>query len=695
MAGDVAGAITQPVRILGAAAGAGGMLASDFLSQITGGKVGTKITGQEKLPFLGKEEGQQVMGEVQKNPALFAGREAAGLFSLAAPFASGVGIAGLEGAAPLLGKFGTGASNITKNIIPGMTIGGLSTFGKPGTTAQDVAGGAIAGGATAGIVGGLIDKLATPAKVSTTALSADERNFLSQFSAPVAKTKYMNLGDTAKTMVKWGFKDASPDELANIADQMTGDGGKITEWTSNVAGKVGKIPIPESYDAALKTMGGRVARGGKLIGSTGIATKGSTAQAVLTSIRNAFSGDMNTTNALDALDQARQWEAMGKFFSVSQNPQDKLIAKALYAAADEVTNTIDKQAVDTGLVEALKTPENYNFLAQHSKEMADDFMKVKTLPELRHLAAPWVNTDRLVTETNNTLTSMLVNRMNKMSSDNQNLVMQIAKANPMNWPGLAIQGVTKKVAQAAAPTVGAAGKTAGAVVSAGAKAITESPFLQQVIGQISARSPQAVGGGETKTKKVSYLDPAGNKTTTSIPSVSTSKLPSQRDFQLAILRDLELNGGKNVSKLVAAEKAVTATQASLSTDKSYQAAVGIINDLKVNQDYNFDDLGSPRSIWVWTATNNPYLRGRLGTDDQNLVNLNSRFEQLRNTVVPYLEGRRGGTYYVKAADSYIPSITDNPESARNKLRGLVNLLGSVSTQESLDTSAAATSALSQ
>lgn len=185
--------------------------------------------------------------------------------------------------------------------------------------------------------------------------------------------------------------------------------------------------------------------------------------------------------------------------------------------------------------------------------------------------------------------------------------------------------------------------------------------------------------------------------TTSLASATGTGAAAPADtFQsmlpLLMLQEVSRGNYKGASALkLVGDLMNTQSKANGKTDKSYQAAVGIMDSLRGNP---LNQVGTPQAMYTKLATEHPLLAGTLGQSSQNLVNLHSTFEQLRNTVVPFLEGRRGGTYYVKAANAYIPLVTDSRPTIITKLHRLQDLLQSVSTQPAADQSSSLNSALS-
>jgi len=230
--------------------------------------------------------------------------------------------------------------------------------------------------------------------------NASTKAFSSIFKTSSRVAQELKPDEVAEEMIKHGFS-GDLDDLANIADNVSGGEGIISKITRNAVGDIKKpIDIGNALSAAKKASDDAVNVDSK------------TLKKIQTGISNILSknigekGSVSGVNALDALDAQRSLENIGySLLNKAQRSADGLSAEVLeqqakiyLSSASEIADAIDNISVGS-LVDSFKTPQILNELRAISPRLAEQFSKVKNISEIRSIAKPFVRMSKLIDAT--------------------------------------------------------------------------------------------------------------------------------------------------------------------------------------------------------------------------------------------------------------------------------------------------------
>jgi hypothetical protein len=200
-------------------------------------------------------------------------------------------------------------------------------------------------------------------------------------------------------MVKHGFT-GDLDDLAKIANDVSGADGAISKITRNAVGKVGRsIDIGDALTAAGKAADDAVNVDANTLRKT---------QVGISNILSKGLGKEGVTgiNPLDALDAQRSLEKIGySLLNKAARSADGLSAEVLeqqakiyLGSADEVAVAIDK-ATKGAIIDSFKTPQVLDSLNAISPRLAKQFRAAQSIPEIRSIAKPFVRMSKLIDAT--------------------------------------------------------------------------------------------------------------------------------------------------------------------------------------------------------------------------------------------------------------------------------------------------------
>jgi hypothetical protein len=378
---------------------------------------------KERNPNLTREEASFILkqADFKSEPTGF--QKVAKKVSKAAPTAGAIlgGIAGsILGAPSGPGAIVTGAAGSAVGTAAGLGVGETleDAFKIQDETASEravelVKEPAIAGlfdlltagtlriaGKTLGPVGRALKGAAKGAGRVFVPKNASTKAFSSIFKTSSRVASELKPDEVASEMVKHGFT-GDLDDLAKIADDVSGAEGQISRITRNAVGKIGKnIDIGDALTATGKAADDAVNLDAK------------TLKNVQVGINNILSKNIGGTksvtgiNPLDALDSQRTLERIGYgLLNKASRSADGLSAEVLeqqakiyLSTADEVANAIDK-ATKGAIVDSFKTSQIIDSLNAISPRLANQFKAAKTIPEIRSIAKPFVRMSKLIEAT--------------------------------------------------------------------------------------------------------------------------------------------------------------------------------------------------------------------------------------------------------------------------------------------------------
>jgi len=333
---------------------------------------------------------QQTAADVSANPVeslLRQGKASAGVAAWGVPFG--------------------GELKLSQLLMRGALAGELAGIseGKPGI------GAAVTGAAGAGVGGKVLAPIlkrafepvaaavAPKLEAAIPKISMPVKQFLAQFIVPTKLGKSLNFQSVGKEMIDQGLGTKPMEELAQVANQVTGDSGLISKFTREVVGNIEKeVPLGESIKSAQNVLEKSL-------------IEEKVKKRILTQISTHFptGKKIGFMNPLDAWDHARELEKMGhQWLNTSTyltgNINNESIGKAYMAAADEILNGIEQAAKESGLarggeagvINLLKTPQLIAQASEITPRLGEQLSKASTIADLRAMQAPFVKLSRMI-----------------------------------------------------------------------------------------------------------------------------------------------------------------------------------------------------------------------------------------------------------------------------------------------------------
>lgn len=365
--GNILQGALKPVRFVGQAGAETGASGINLLQSILGQRqtaFNPQVMTPEELKQIQSPDGSRDVGKV----ALEGAKNIANVASYAIPF-------------------GKGANLLTKVLGPGAIVGGLQGASQDNATPESIAGNAVLGAGGAGVLSGITPLLSKAlGGVSVGADAGASVITKSQFRDVAKNVLDKNqVGDTLSRLSKYGFRNI--DQISQVAPLVTGDTGVITQLTRDAVANAKPVNTSGLLDYTKELLDKE-----PLITET----VGNKFRNLMSKAISATSGgNIGGGDPLAMYDFARQLE--GKASSLRYGNDE---AKSLGGVYQEVANTIkDKIFKDSGadnaLIGTVLTPERLQQLQQISPKLADEVSNVKTIGELRSLAAPFVRGSKL------------------------------------------------------------------------------------------------------------------------------------------------------------------------------------------------------------------------------------------------------------------------------------------------------------
>lgn len=568
---------------------------------------------------------------------------------------------GFSNLLPLLG--GIAGSFIGSPILGGAIGAGLGTLGKQaiqgkGNPGEVVTQAALAGAGGIGgkLLGGLLGHV-LPGALDT----AGEGAIASQYNVPRNVARAINFPQSIKDLTKYGITDAS--KIPDIAGQVTGDSGVISQLTRRAVAKANPVPLG-SYETANGSVPAVADMAQNLVSNPSITsgTEGKFMSFIKKGLDKTMGGEAGnitgTANPSETFGFIQQLEKQAAGITRGRAPsaitaEDQALANAYKSVADELRHRLfSVSGADQAVATGLATPEELKSLSAIHPQLAQDVQGAQTVGDLRGIAAPFVQANKAAAETNAA-----------SQFGFQNLAGQakgIGKAvptlgNPLApiQAGLSSSGVNATLGKGAlkaadllrglplpsAATLSRAGVATGAGLGAGDSTSTPTDNSQPIEGQV--------------------IDPGGN--------VGTGD-NSTRDPLRTALGIYAMQHAKSVNDLVAGYNLLNPKPANGTVDRAASLKVG----------ENVVDRAMQSLTGYGPVQGRLYqlqlsLGGGAGVPN-DVVKTNTSFNLLRQSVVRALQGARMSDADIKIAEGYTPSLTDTPQTVQQKLGVLKQIL---------------------
>lgn len=223
------------------------------------------------------------------------------------------------------------------------------------------------------------------------------QQFKSRYTVPdkrIADLKPMQTSQEILAHIKGGM---NPEILDQAPGLITGDNGIVTQMTRDTLNNI-KGDIKVGGEASKQAENILNATDNKMF------TTPAEKQAIVNHILSGeeAGGTPLTMDPLSAFDYQRQLESIASKYDFSANNYlnpyrmgDAAKADAYHAAANAVSDEINKTVGDQGILDSIKTPERIQTLEKISPRLAQQVKDAKDLSDLRHTAAPFVKLSKM------------------------------------------------------------------------------------------------------------------------------------------------------------------------------------------------------------------------------------------------------------------------------------------------------------
>lgn len=500
--GNILSGASKPARLV---AQAGADLPSIVNALITGKPI---TSPAPNLGAFGLSPAEQK--QVEQHPVQEGLKNAADAASYAIPFGKAA-----EGAGAV-GKILSGV------LAPGAAVGALQGVSQDNATPASVAGNAVLGAGGAGLVGAAAPALGKILGGGGDALDAAGNQIIKgQYAGPKGVADANQLGATISQLKNYGvnsFKD-----IATIAPKVTGDTGIITQLTRDAVSKANPVDLGgvlnigkdlvnneplvsasagnkfnDMLDKGINAMGGGE-------GEASNATKGNSyGTGELGGAQYSIlhpGGNLNITNADPgkAFDFIQSLQSKAASLAHGATDESRSLAKVYQGVANELTDRLYQGAgADKALTSSTITPEALDKIKQISPQLAKDVSQVKTVGQLRSLAAPFVRGSKLAQATENAKSNELPGDLATAGGFGALEAILGGGVSPATLPAalggyLAKKAVTSDTGQSIISKLLTGGGEAGKAGGAAFSALGDNPVLSYLTGQSAARKGIALG----------------------------------------------------------------------------------------------------------------------------------------------------------------------------------------------------------
>lgn len=578
------------------------------------------------------------------------------------PLIGALGGSFIPGLGPILG----GALGAAGGTIGKQAIQGKPDIGEVGKEAAFAGFGGVLGKGLGGLVGRIFGRggpaIAEAGTKGGISAGLASRTLASNFRIPPKLAPQIKIEEALGQMIDDEVKlPLSLKGYQDIAGKITGDKGAITQAYRDAALNV-KAPI--NFDTALVNAQNSVGLKG--------AIPFNEQKGVLAKIRNYFNNrdypTPGTISSDDAFDIARQLEKEGYNLyhrginELTPRPDLEAIGQTYIGVADDLLNQISR-GIDTEGLFPIVRQNAITQLQKVSPKLAARAGATQNISQLRSVAAPYVNISRGVQATLNrgetpfgmgslALTSRIVGALGggglfglpgaAAGAALAPSVQGIAAASEPALTSLAARGILgagKAVGKLGGPETLTRAGVAGGATLGGEPVVPEAqaaePGQQNIEEQLLP--PQSENQLQEKLRQAFFLAMLSNpKQAAQLQTIFNFGFPKPP----AGTADRE-------ASLKVGEQAVN--EALRSTTKGYGPVGGGISS-KLLQ--SFGGAGVPTDV----------------------IQANTRYQLLRQSVVRALQGARMSDVDIKLALQYVPQITDTENTAKQKLTILKNFL---------------------
>lgn len=295
----------------------------------------------------------------------------------------GVGVGGELG--PLLyGASGgmKGLSLAKQGALTGATLG----LTQPG---QDL-GERLKSGAIQGIEGGALGKvLGLIPGAGKGAQKAGTGLIQSQYNLPRSAANSLNINDTVKKLSDYGITNIN--DIGQVAQKITGESGIVSKLTREAVGKAKNVETSGLLEMAKNIVNDPSIPVGQDKKLFDFFKKGVQSLVNAGDTKNGFNANPSDTfGYIQTLEKKAAGLIKGRA-SYMIPEQDKALANSYQMFADELKDRLfSKAGADSQVVSLANRPEIMSELSKISPKLAQEASQVKTVGELRSLAAPFV-----------------------------------------------------------------------------------------------------------------------------------------------------------------------------------------------------------------------------------------------------------------------------------------------------------------
>lgn len=385
------------------------------------------------------------------------------------------------------------------------------------------------------------------------------------------------------------------------------------------------------------------------------------------------------TNAKSAMDIAKNLEKEGYKNQASASPNKQALSDLQLKMADTVKSKIFNAPGGQAALEGAKADASgqLNDIAKASgntklASVANAIKAAPDFPSFRNVSQPFVNAKQLVDKSN----------LNDFANAGQNMskgglfstVKSAASKVASPVGGKVLSNMGNKIADNTLATASGktgtnflANMTAKAGTAGAAAAAGNPPQTQQSSGSAADTTQNA-------TDMVSSL--GSGTTDASTPSDTNSPFSSD-NIKSAILEDMQLNGGKNISSLISLYNTFGKPDATQSTAEkntvdslnSALATLGTYND-------QLNSSGGGRGVAGGDVQNFLGKFGLGGSSASDVRAIESQKTDVATSIAKALTGGKPSSTQIKSWEDAIPNVTDSPAVAKQKMANITASINS-------------------
>lgn len=599
---------------------------------------------------------------------------------------------------PGLGLIGGGAlGSAGGEFLKEKLLGQNANIGEIGKQAVLGGVGGVAGKAIGGIAGKFLPKFAeaAPALSEDTAqmigrgeLSPSVANAIPKATNRAAAWSLSSVFDVPKTLALKLKPLQTAEELLKYKIPVTGPEG-IGAWAKNIVSKVGSvindttsaIKTPINIEAASTAVKDAADLSGVIPQKESLAIKKEIMDMIYPQgvAKRAVGFGPMKISAQDAMTAERALEQKGHAFLFAgerATGTDQLLNKAkgniFLKAARSLGESIDSATVSESILPSLKTPEVMSELAQIDPLIAKQVSGAKNVADLRKIMAPFTRAYKLADYTLQSSAAGLGRAGNRLTTT----AIGAAGGGALGGlPGAVIGGAASPLIEGSVQTVAPYLRTAAAkatqAIGQGAEPAAKflsNPLVAKTLGQVGVRT---LAGGNS---------PNLNSTPTDLSSADNTTQPvaPQTDWSKAILADMALTGGKNLNMIKALMDLQSGGGQKLTTQQqqkhdSIQTALSSLDAAETT----LVGAGGAKGAMGLTAEI-PFLGQRI--NPQGAAYEKTKVELATQLAKAITGSSRFTQQVTNMFMASLPSITDTPQFAAQKLQNLRNALMSQANQ---------------